>query len=199
MERLYSICISSIAALLLIVVVCSPSKSDLERARTEGNKEGYEQGYDDGYAAGYEEGYDEGHKQGYNEGYNELKPVTMPKSGEVLSGSETKWQSELTVKASYGTSCVVSVKNSYGKECVTFFVRSGDTVTMGVPNEKLRVYFASGSKWYGYGRGKMFGKETSYTKDDDLLDFSKYTWSYTLYPVTNGNFSETPSSASEFF
>jgi ABC-type maltose transport system permease subunit len=24
------------------------------------------------------------------------------------------------------------------------------------------------------------------------LDFSQYTWEYTLYPVTNGNFSETP-------
>ena len=86
-----------------------------------------------------------------------------------------------------------------GKECISFFVRSGETVTIGVPAEYLYVYFASGDTWYGYGEGLMFGENTVYSKDDDALDFTQYTWEYTLYQVANGNFVETPSNQDEFF
>ena len=195
--------LSVISLCLFIVLICRPTLADVERAREKGYESGYDEGFYEGYALGHyegkEEGYEKGYDEGYDKGYKALKPVAMPKNGEILSGSETKWKSELTVTASSGTSCVVTVKDNYGNECVTFFVRSGSTVTMGVPKDNLRVYFASGSKWYGYGKGKMFGEETSYTKDNNLLDFKKYTWSYTLYPVANGNFKESPSSASEFF
>ena len=74
-----------------------------------------------------------------------------------------------------------------------------ETVTVGVPADELYIYFASGTKWYGYGKGLMFGEDTSYSKDDELVDFSEYTWEYTLYPVNDGNFSETPSNENEFF
>lgn len=170
---------------------CGYSQEDIDAAHTEGYSEGYEKGY----TSGYEEGYDDG----YDEGYRALKPVSMPASGTILSGTETKYRSEITIKASYGSSHVVSLKTTSGEERVSFFVQSGDTVTIGVPNEKLYVYFASGETWYGYGKGLMFGEDTVYSKDDEILDFSKYTWEYTLHPVTNGNFSETPSSENEFF
>jgi hypothetical protein len=45
----------------------------------------------------------------------------------------------------------------------------------------------------------MFGAQTSYSKDDVLKDFEYYAWSYKLYPVTNGNFSETPIDEDEYF
>lgn len=151
------------------------------------------------YDLGYSNGHKEGFEKGFAAGVKALKPVSMPESGTILSGEETKWKSEISVTASYGSSYVVSLKTVSGEERVSFFVRSGDTVTIGVPREKLYVYFACGDTWYGYGRGLMFGEDTVYSKDDELLDFSKYSWEYTLYPVTNGNFEESPSSEYEFF
>ena len=121
-----------------------------------------------------------------------------PASGTILSGTEY-YGSQITVTADSSSHYVVSLKNSSGVERLSFFVKSGDTVTVGVPSEYLYVYFASGTVWYGYGEGLMFGKETVYSKDDDLLDFTNYTYEYTLYPVYNGNFSETPCDESEFF
>lgn len=121
-----------------------------------------------------------------------------PASRTILSGNEY-YGSEITVTASGDYSYVVSLKNSQGTHRLSFFVRAGETVTIGVPAEYLYVYFASGTTWYGYGEGLMFGEYTSYSKDDDLLDFAQYTYQYTLYPVYDGNFSETPSDENEFF
>ena len=180
---------------VLTLTACGYSEHEMQEAVNAA----YAEGYEDGFIDGKEDGYDTGYDDGYKKGYNALKPVAMPKSGEILSGEETKWRSEITVTASYGSSHVVSVKTQDGTECVTFFVRSGDTVTIGVPSKKLYVYFASGSTWYGYGQNLMFGEETSYSKDDEPLDFSKYTISYTLHPVQNGNLQETPCNPWEFF
>jgi hypothetical protein len=91
------------------------------------------------------------------------------------------------------------VKNYWDSECVAFYVRAGTTVSVGVPADYLYVYFASGNEWYGYGKGLMFGKDTVYSKDDEMLDFSEGGWEYTLQLVTNGNFSQTPSNENEFF
>lgn len=123
---------------------------------------------------------------------------TPPVSGTILSGKEY-YGSEITVKADGKSHYVVSLRNSSGIERMSFFVRAGHTVTVGVPSEYLYVYFASGNVWYGYGEGLMFGEDTVYSKDDDLLDFTNYTYEYTLYPVYNGNFSQTPCDESEFF
>lgn len=67
---------------------------------------------------------------------------------------------------------------------------------MGVPAEYLYVYFASGDTWYG--ASNLFGEHTNYSMDDELLNFKEYTWEYTLYPVTDGNFSQTPIDADDF-
>lgn len=132
----------------------------------------------------------------------ETKPylirVTKPESGEILSGREY-YDSEITVTADTDTDYVVSLKDTQGTEYVCFYVRAGDTVTVGVPGKTLYAYFASGTDWYGFSPGKMFGDSTSYSKDDEPLNFDGYTWEYTLYPVTNGNFTESPSSVDEFF
>ena len=144
------------------------------------------------------EGYKAGYEAGYKAGLAELKELPKPASGTILSGKEYNG-SEIVVTASSTYDYVVSLKNVMGKEYVSFYVRAGDTVTIGVPNEYLYVYFASGKDWYGYGKGFMFGINTVYSKDNECLDFTEYSWEYTLYPVTNGNFSETPSSENEFF
>lgn len=126
------------------------------------------------------------------------KTVAKPRSGTILSGKEYSG-SEITVKADSSSDCVVSLKDRYGTVFLAFYVRAGDTVTVGVPDKVLYVYFASGKKWYGYGKGLMFGKNTAYSKDDEPCDFTEYSWTYTLQPVSNGNFSEKPCSENEFF
>lgn len=126
----------------------------------------------------------------------ELTPVSEPQSGTVLVGREVYDGSEITVTASGGESCVVKLKTRSGTERMSFYVRAGDTVTVGVPAEYLYVYFASGDTWYGTTH--LFGEKTSYSMDDEICDFTKYTWEYTLYPVTNGNFSQTPIDEDDF-
>lgn len=127
---------------------------------------------------------------------SKLKPVSEPVSGTIIDGKEVYNASEIKVTASSDESCVVKLKDMNGVTQVAFYVRAGETVRIQVPLQKLQVFFASGKIWYG--EELLFGKTTSYSKDDDFLDFSQYTWEYTLYPVTNGNFSETPIDADEF-
>lgn len=126
----------------------------------------------------------------------DLTPVTEPRSGTVLSGREVYDGSEITIHAASGHSCVVKLKTRSGTERISFYVRAGDTVTVGVPAEPLYVYFASGDTWYG--KTDLFGSRTSYSMDDEIFDFTRYTCEYTLYPVSNGNFSETPIDADDF-
>lgn len=130
------------------------------------------------------------------ESKNELEPVTEPRSGYILSGAENYYGSEITIKAHSSESCVVKLKTSGGTTRLSFYVRAGDTVTVGVPAEQLNVYFASGDTWYG--ENDLFGEYTSYYKDSSICDFTNYTWEYTLYPVSNGNFSQTPIDEDEF-
>lgn len=125
-----------------------------------------------------------------------LNPVTEPRSGTILSGTEAYNGSEITISASGGESYVVKLKTSSGVTRLSFYVRAGDTVTVGVPAEYLYVYFASGDTWYG--NANLFGENTSYSMDDEIFDFTTYTAKYTLYPVTNGNFSETPIDKEDF-
>lgn len=125
-----------------------------------------------------------------------LAAVQEPYSGTILLGREDFEGSELTITASGGSSCVVKLKTASGTTRLSFYVRAGDTITVGVPAEYLYVYFASGDTWYG--EKHLFGESTSYGMDDEILDFTQYTWEYTLYPVTNGNFSETPIDPEDF-
>ena len=124
--------------------------------------------------------------------------VPEPASGTILYGSGYG-TSEITVTASDSSSCVVMLKTPEGKIRLAFYVRAGDTATVGVPAVCLYAYFATGDEWCGYGKGKMFGENTSYSKDDTLCDFSQYTYTYTLQHVYDGNFSETPCDEEDFF
>lgn len=125
----------------------------------------------------------------------DLVPVEEPESGEILSGEGSAYGSELTITASQ-QACVVKLKDSEGNDVMSFYVQGDDTVTVGVPARYLQVFFASGDTWYG--ETELFGDSTSYSKDDEFIDFASYTCSYTLHPVTGGNYSETPIDESEF-
>lgn len=125
-----------------------------------------------------------------------LTPVGRPLSGRILSGSQVTDGSELTITAPSNSDCVVKLKTPSGLTKLMFYVRAGATTTVKVPMQSLYVYFAYGETWYGTEH--LFGKETYYSKDNDPLDFSQYTWQYTLQPVTDGNFSATPIDPAEF-
>ena len=122
--------------------------------------------------------------------------AVVPRSGEILSGSKYIDASEITVTASKNADCVVKLKTSKGVTRISFYVRAGETVTVGVPAEYLYVYFASGDTWYG--KSKLFGENTYYSKDEELLDFKRYSWEYTLTSIYGGNFDETRIDADEF-
>ena len=127
---------------------------------------------------------------------NDPIPLAEPISGAILSGNEVYNGSEITITASSSESCVVKLKTSSDIERLSFYVRAGHTVTVGVPTEYLYVYFASGKNWYG--TTDLFGKNTSYSMDNKICDFVNYTWEYKLYPSASGNFSQTPIDANKF-
>lgn len=146
----------------------------------------------------YQIGRDAGYAEGFEAGLLAPRPIQKPASGTLLSGKKYS-SSSITVTAGTSQDYVVSLKFKTGAECLAFYVAAGDTVTVGVPSNTLYAYFASGDNWYGYEKGLMFGEDTQYSRDENPLDFSNYTWEYTLYPVEDGNFTEKPISEDDFF
>lgn len=173
--------------------------------------------YEDGYSAGYDAGYQAAMKSikespagttesekatpssstDMTEPAKELMPQARPVSGTISIGQpyHNEGDSKITVHASY-RDCVVKLKTTDGKAVLSFFVRAGDTATVGVPPKVLYVYFAEGSQWYGWSN--YFGEETSYYKDLTLADFSNYTFEYTLYKEEDGNLSLTEINKDDF-
>lgn len=114
------------------------------------------------------------------------RSVSEPASGTVLSGYAPKDGSQITVSIAPTQSCVVMLKDTSDRTLLSFFVRSGDTVTVDVPAEMMYVHFASGKAWYG--EEQLFGKDTTYTKDDELTDFTQYSWEYEFDPLSDTGF-----------
>ena len=125
----------------------------------------------------------------------EKRPMSLPLSGTIYLGDKLSRESEITIESS-DESVYVKLKNEKKEDVFAFFVRANSTVTVKVPAGKYYVYFACGYEWFG--TKDCFGDRTSYSKDNELIDFSKYSITYTLTTVTNGNFSETPVTKEEF-
>lgn len=174
-------CLVVIGIVLLIWIISSLSQCDSSTSSTSSSYSSSSSSSSSSYSGAT--------TPSYSSDDEKLPEVAEPMSGAILSGHEYSNGSEITITASGSSSCVVKLKTSSGTTRLSFYVRAGDTVTVGVPAEYLYVYFASGEKWYGTTH--LFGERTSYSKDDKLCDFTQYTWEYTLRPVTNGNFSQT--------
>lgn len=155
----------------------------------------------------YEDGFADGYQAGYQAALNSAQPTTLPEptpspvttepppetkprplNGTIALGHsyDDDTDSEITVHAS-STDCVVKIKTADGSTVITFYVRAGESVTVGVPPKILYVFFAQGEQWYGWG--DFFGEDTDYSKDPEPVDFSEYTIEYTLYEVAGGNLS----------
>lgn len=125
-----------------------------------------------------------------------MEPLPTPASGKVFIGEGSRCDSTLTIRSSTTKSCYIKLKDVQKNDVYSFFVPAGATVIAPVPGGNYYVYFAYGTDWYG--PEYIFGPETTYAMDDELCDFNRYSWEYTLYPSTGGNFSETPISGNEF-
>ena len=126
-----------------------------------------------------------------------MKPMARPANGQVFISLNPNKDSKLSINNTSGSSDVyIKLKNSVNSDVFSFYVYKGNNIEVAVPSGKFNVYFSYGTEWYG--PNYSFGKDGRYSKDSELLDFSKYEFSYTLYPVEYGNFSDTPISSSEF-
>lgn len=127
-----------------------------------------------------------------------------PENGEILRYGEGYWQSyysSITVTAPEKEAVVVKLKRTVpGKArketVVAFYVCAGETVEMEIPAISMYVFFAQGETWYGYD--DLFGDSTAYGKDSEQIDFSWHTVTYTLQPVSDGNFTTKTTSESDF-
>ncbi len=131
-----------------------------------------------------------------DESTKKLTPVNEPKSGEVLSGREVYNGSEITVITDDNESCLVKLKDINDVTVMSFYVRAGDTVSVGVPAETLYVCFARGETWYG--EENLFGEHTKYSMVSEMRDFTNYTYEFELYLVENGNLRLTSMDAEDF-
>ncbi len=127
---------------------------------------------------------------------------TLPYNGEIKNYSYAEKIAPLNIKTSYGANYLVKLKGAYTKEPImTIFIRGGNEITINVPLGSFELTYASGNKWYGYDN--LFGKETLYSKADEIFNFrdtgyeiSGYT--ITLYRVSNGNLNTQNISQSQF-
>ena len=79
---------------------------------------------------------------------------------------------------------------------ISLYVRAGETAEIYVPSGYYYVYFAHGTDWYGPTH--IFGPDTQYSKDEELVDFINNSWTYEFRRSQFGNFTDKPVSASEF-
>ena len=153
-------------------------------------------------------------KSGNTTTTTKTKPETTPKrvlvkqaepeNGEILRYGKGYWQSyysSITVTAPEKEAVMVKLKRTVpGKArketVVAFYVCAGETVEMEIPAISMYVFFAQGETWYGYD--DLFGDSTAYGKDSEQIDFSWHTVTYTLQPVSDGNFTTKTTSESDF-
>lgn len=84
---------------------------------------------------------------------------------------------------------------------MTYFIRSGETLKVGIPLGSYKIKYAAGQQWYG--ESLLFGPETIYSEADNKFDFalhdnnlSGYTVELILQP--NGNLRTKRISPAEF-
>ena len=127
---------------------------------------------------------------------DEMLPMAAPKNGQVFIGTEPSWGSTLKVSCSNDEACYVKMKDAEYNDVISFYIAAGQTAQINVPAGDYYVYFAHGNDWYG--PEFLFGKDTTYSKDGELTDYTNYSWQYELKPSVGGNFSDTPIDPSEF-
>ena len=129
-------------------------------------------------------------------------PVAQPASGTVRRLAPGAAIAPFQIQTRGAGNYLVRLEDAYGgADVMDVFVRGGDTVKVEVPLGNYVVKYASGLTWYGYDY--LFGPETTYSRAESTINFtreaygvSRYT--ITLYQVSNGNLHTRGMSAAEF-
>ena len=123
-----------------------------------------------------------------------MEAMPLPENGKVFirpySGG-----SKLTIKSGPSKATYVKLKKEDGTDVFSFFIRADEEASAAVPRGKFYIYFATGTEWYGTEH--HFGSSTTYTKVDEICDFSTYEYTYEL-DKPYGNTSPTDVADSDF-
>lgn len=120
----------------------------------------------------------------------------LPSNGEVLQG-DSYGDGIIKVTAPRNQHCVVKVYSADKKAQSAFFVKSGSTASVNVPEGSYFVHFALGESWAG--NQSLFGDGTIYGADNSPHAIrSGEGMEYSLKTVSNGNFSMDHIDASQF-
>ena len=124
-----------------------------------------------------------------------LTPQTPPGNGAILNGSEGG-NAGVQVSAAPETNAYVKVKDASGYTVVGFYVSSGSTAQVHVPEGNYSVQFALGGTWYGMGN--IFGSRTSFGQDGNVSLGDGDMITYSLQVTAGGNFSMQSLDGSQF-
>ena len=117
-------------------------------------------------------------------------------NGQMFKTPSGECPCKITIKTSSGSDYYVYMDDMYGNNDLAFYVVGGNTVTKNIPLGTYKLYYCSGSTWYGVNY--KFGDNTVACTSDQLFEFTSSisgdyiyydTWEVTLYKVSNGNMS----------
>ena len=136
-----------------------------------------------------------------------LKNGSQPYS-KYYGYNSTSGGSSIVINSSSNHDCVVTVKynNSDGKVAGHVYVHRGESAEINLPSGRTyQVFFYSGTGWYPdkempKGVKGGFLQNESFSCDDKpyTLSYGEYM-TYTLTPVTNGNFTPKTTNQNNFF
>ena len=132
-----------------------------------------------------------------------LPPVPRPISG-LYSQDLNQQQAiaPLEIQSQTGSDYFVKVTSQVtGEDISTIYLRGGENASITVPLGTYEIKYAAGETWYG--EEELFGKNTMYSKADELFTFSDTGYqitgyTITLYQVVNGNLQTVGIDPSEF-
>lgn len=108
----------------------------------------------------------------------------------------------LEIQSQTGSDYFVKVTSQVtGEDISTIYLRGGENASITVPLGTYEIKYAAGETWYG--EEELFGKNTMYSKADELFTFSDTGYqitgyTITLYQVVNGNLQTVGIDPSEF-
>ena len=119
------------------------------------------------------------------------RTVPMPYSGsarQYFSGY-TPRPIKLTIKTSGSKNYFIKWSRPNQKDALfDVFIRAGNIEVVKVPVGRFELRWATGENWYGYD--KLFGTKTQYSTANKVFNYKNdYTYSITLYSVSDGNLS----------
>lgn len=146
------------------------------------------------------------------EGYTELvdafsarMTAIRPATGVALYNKVGSGYSQLHISADEHDSLIKLESIADPDVYMLLYVRAHETADVPVADGTYLIKYTSGESWYG--EEAMFGSKASFTKADDIFEFTvTYSGGYvyysdvsvTLYTVVGGNLSTTPIGANDF-